>query len=222
LSVCLKKTETQLRDYNRNFTAMFSIITDGRNWRFYFTPAAGEFARKCFKTLDIVKDDLDILEKLFLTFLSKGEIASGKAQLEAEKYLGLSRLQLTMQEALPKARRLTQDPPFPNLPAALMQLTMAAGHSVSAEEAARFIEESAGNERKLEPVSATPITEDIEEHLVRRPAAPPVAEPPYIDIFRRQLRDPNNLPSKIWTTSNGSGQCDLLNSEKFVFVNSDA
>ena len=31
----LAKYEVQLRDYNRNNTAPFSIITDGREWRFY-------------------------------------------------------------------------------------------------------------------------------------------------------------------------------------------
>ena len=29
--------ERQLRDYNRNNTAMFSVMTDGQNWRFYYS-----------------------------------------------------------------------------------------------------------------------------------------------------------------------------------------
>ena len=28
--------ERQLRDYNRNNTAMFTILTDGQTWRFYY------------------------------------------------------------------------------------------------------------------------------------------------------------------------------------------
>ena len=50
--------ERQMRDYNRNNTALFSIITDGRKWRFYFSQTGGEFSQKCFKTLDILEDSI--------------------------------------------------------------------------------------------------------------------------------------------------------------------
>jgi hypothetical protein len=33
----LEKTEIQLRDYNRDNTALFSIITDGQNWAWFRT-----------------------------------------------------------------------------------------------------------------------------------------------------------------------------------------
>lgn len=58
--------ERQLRDYNRNNTALFSIITDGQQWRFYYSQTGGEFSQKCFKILDLLEDDIDDIE-MFLT-----------------------------------------------------------------------------------------------------------------------------------------------------------
>lgn len=70
----IKQAELQLRDYNRNNTALFSIITDGQKWRFYYSQTGGEFAQKCFKIVDILGDNLEDLELYFYTFLSKGRL----------------------------------------------------------------------------------------------------------------------------------------------------
>ncbi len=42
----LQDIERQLRGYNRDNTAMFAIITDGREWRFYLSQTGGEFSKK--------------------------------------------------------------------------------------------------------------------------------------------------------------------------------
>ena len=47
----LADIERQLRDYNRNNTAMFTIITDGREWRFYFSQTGGEFSKNVLRLL---------------------------------------------------------------------------------------------------------------------------------------------------------------------------
>ena len=86
----LASIEKQLRDYNRNNTALFSIITDGKMWRFYLSQTGGEFAQKCFKVINIQDDDTDDLEIMFTYFLSKEEIASGSAEQEANNYLQLN------------------------------------------------------------------------------------------------------------------------------------
>ena len=67
----LSNIERQVRDYNRNNTAPFSVITDGRIWRFYFFQTAGEFHEKCFKECDLINDDLDVLEEILVLFLGK-------------------------------------------------------------------------------------------------------------------------------------------------------
>jgi predicted type IV restriction endonuclease len=57
LTANIGKIEGQLRDYNRNNTALFSIITDGQKWLFYYSQTGGEFSQKRFKKLDILEDD---------------------------------------------------------------------------------------------------------------------------------------------------------------------
>jgi len=148
----ISQLERQLRDYNRNNTALFSIITDGRKWRFYYSQTGGEFPQKCFKSLDIIEDDIDDLEISFKGFLSKSEISNGNAKRDAESYLQLNQKQRAMENALPKARRLVAEPPYPSLPDALVQLVAEDRFSITVEEAANFIQETI----KRPPVKPTP------------------------------------------------------------------
>ena len=96
----LTQIEKQLRNYNRDNTAIFSIISDGRIWRFYYSQTGGEFSQKCFKQLDLLKDDIEDIELHFLTFLNKAEIQNGNAEREAAKYLTLSQKQKAMEDAI--------------------------------------------------------------------------------------------------------------------------
>ena len=49
----LPEIERQLRNYNRNNTALFSVITDGQEWRLYHSQTGGEFSKKCFKVFNL-------------------------------------------------------------------------------------------------------------------------------------------------------------------------
>jgi len=140
LDVDLAAIERQLRDYNRNLTAMFSIMTDGRKWRFYYSQAGGEFSQKCFKTIDLFEDDLEDVEMFFMAFLAKSEIANGGAEKDARTYLQLSLKQRAMDDALPQARRMIDQSPFPSLPEALVERVAAAGFQITREEATEFIQ----------------------------------------------------------------------------------
>ena len=138
----LRQLEIQLRDYNRNNTALFTIITDGHMWRFYYSQTGGEFAKKCFKTLDLLDNELDELETAFRTFLLKSEIVSGAAKRNAESYLQLSQKQRAMEDVMPQARKAVLESPYPSLPEAIVKLVESAGLTVTLEEAARFIQKS--------------------------------------------------------------------------------
>ena len=59
INIDLAKTEQQLRDYNRNNTAEFTIITDGQYWRFYYSQTGVEFSQKCFKILNLLTDEIE-------------------------------------------------------------------------------------------------------------------------------------------------------------------
>ncbi|MBM3887622.1 MAG: hypothetical protein FJ388_00695 [Verrucomicrobia bacterium] len=135
----LNQVERQLRDYNRNNTALFSIVTDGQTWRFYYSQAGGEFANKCFKILNLTEHDLEDLEQSFAKFLSRTAVETGNSEREAMTYLQLSRKQRAMEDALPEAKRRALEPPFPKLPEALIQLVAEARITVSMDEAGRFI-----------------------------------------------------------------------------------
>jgi len=162
LEIELAKYEVQLRDYNRNNTAPFSIITDGREWRFYYSQTGGEFSQKCFKVLDILKDDIDDIELSFYAFLSKEEIRSGKARNEAETYLKLSQKQRAMEDAFPQARRQILEPPFPSLPEALIKIVEKHGYTVSIDEANRFVKRQGTKKQKTEsPKVAIPVKKPI-------------------------------------------------------------
>ena len=195
----LEKTERQLRDYNRNNTALLSIITDGREWRFYYSQTGGVFSQKCFKVLDVIDDDLDDIEMFFSAFLSKSEVESGSAERDAEYYLRLNQKQRIIEDALPKARRLVQESPFPSLPQALCELTADAGFSVTQEEAQAFIMDA-----KPEPAPVkvpSQATAPAPKHEAKKPisAAPQsdTGQPGYISVYRKMLKSPDTLPSRM-------------------------
>lgn len=138
----LPHIERQLRDYNRNNTAMFTIITDGREWRFYFSQTGGEFSKKCFETFNFAEDNLNDIEESLVTFLRKSEIENGNAKGKAENYLQKNQKQQTAEDCLPEARRRISEPPYPNLPDALMSLVRDKGFPITQDEAEKFIKEA--------------------------------------------------------------------------------
>jgi len=189
------KVEGQLRDYNRNNTALFSIITDGQKWLFYYSQTGGQFSQKRFKTLDILADEVDDLQMFFDMFLSKKGIGNGSAERQAKDYLQLSRKQRVMEDVLPEAKRRVNQPPFPTLPQAVVTLAQEAGHSVTIEEASQFIE--GGIAQDTAESASQPIAEGDAIHAKETPHDVKNMEPQYVTNYRKQLRNPNNLISKI-------------------------
>ena len=136
----LSNIERQVRDYNRNNTAPFSVITDGRIWRFYFFQTAGEFHEKCFKECDLINDDLDVLEEILVLFLGKDNILGGRAESEALQYLQFTKLEKAVQDSLHQARQMMYAPPFPNLLEAVVELVSRKGFDVSETQAAKLLQ----------------------------------------------------------------------------------
>lgn len=140
----IRKIEKQLRDYNVNFTALFSVITDGRSWRLYYVRTGGEFAQKCFKSVDLLKDNVDDIENSFETFLSKEEILHGNADFNAKKYLNLTRTQQVLEASISEAQRIVLEPPYLSLPQALKKIAETKGLSTSIEEIETFLKNNEG------------------------------------------------------------------------------
>ena len=139
IGASLTEVERQVRDYNRNNTALFSVITDGRSWRLYYSQTGGEFHEKCFKECDLLNDDLEDLEQTLSLFFGKENIVSGRAEDQAGKYLQLTNKQKAVQDLLPQARRLVQSPPYPSLPQAIAGLVKQKGFDLSETEAAELL-----------------------------------------------------------------------------------
>jgi len=160
----LRQTEMQLRDYNRDNTAPFSIITDGRQWRFYLSQAAGMFSEKCFKIVDLQDDEPEDIEASFGKFLQKGEIVNGNAAREAKRYLQLSEKQRALKDLLPQARKESLEPPFLRLPDALVSLAAEVDIQLSVQEAEEFIKETREQEvdARPEPTVSPPSARTIE------------------------------------------------------------
>ena len=147
-----------MRDYNRDNTASFSIITDGQIWRFYLSQSGGKFSEKCFKVVDLLTDDLDGIEVSLCTFLKKSEIENGNAVREAHKYLRLTEKQRVMEDLLPQARKLILEPPYPSLPDALIELVAEEGFTINVEDAQDFIKATVNRiPPPLQPPLALPI-----------------------------------------------------------------
>lgn len=160
----LFRIEQQLRDYNRNNTAQFSIITDGQKWRFYYSQTGGEFSQKCFKVIDIIQNNLsDVINSLTL-FLSKNEILSGNSKKEAERLLKLNQKQRALEDALPRAKRMISEYPFPSLPQALAEIASKLGFTISEEEAKEFAQKS----MKKNTINEKPSTKIINPQIKDR------------------------------------------------------
>lgn len=162
--------ERQLRDYNRNNTALFSLITDGAEWRFYYSQTGGEFSKKCFKVLNILRDGVDDLSESFRSLLRKSEIENGNAEQLAISYLRLTQKQRVMEDLLPDARRKAMEAPYPSLPCALVELAFDQGLEVSQEEAISFISEFQERRPVISTTSSMPAkTTSITKSPARSP-----------------------------------------------------
>lgn len=136
----LTTVERQVRDYNRNNNAMFSVITDGRVWRFYYSLTSGEFHQKCYEECDLIEDDLERLKQTFSLFLKKENIINGSSEEEARKYLQRTNIQKAVQDYLPEAKRLIQSPPFSSLPQEISKLVeQNTGFDISESEIANLL-----------------------------------------------------------------------------------
>ena len=161
-----------MRDYNRNNTAIFSVLTDGRKWRFYLCQTGGEFYKKCFKELDLLdkSETTSDIEIALNAFLSKEKIANGQARRDATQYLSSSRRQRAMRDALPLAKRDIDTNPDQGLAQLLVRRLRKEGREISETDAKKFILEVASQSANTETLSNR--NEREERSTVRSPSDP--------------------------------------------------
>ncbi|MBI5474866.1 MAG: type I restriction enzyme HsdR N-terminal domain-containing protein [Ignavibacteriae bacterium] len=174
----LARIEQQLRDYNRNNTAEFSFITDGQKWRLYYSQTGGEFSQKCFKTFDLLEEETEDIARFLQLFLSKEKLVNGEGRQEATTYLRLSQRQRALEDSFPKAKRISQEPPFPRLPDALMNLMRQAGFDISEPEATSFITDATTRPTPVEESPRTNIVQPLSNGATRRRRRSGIKIPP--------------------------------------------
>ena len=137
----LSDIEKQTRDYNRNNTAPISIITDGRNWKFYLSQTAGEFSQKCFETFDLLDESktIDDLESALQAFLSREQIANENAVHQALSYLKRTQKEKAMYEMLPTAKKDAEIDPSKSWAENFVIRLKRVGIEISIEDAIEFI-----------------------------------------------------------------------------------
>lgn len=150
----LLDAEKQLQDYNADLTALFTILTDGNQWRFYYSQEGGSFSDKMFKQIKFDQDNIEDIEHVFKKFLKKEEVLNGNGKEEAHSYLKLTQKQKIMEEFLPQAERDVKNDPDLTLTNALVKRVEEKSISISNKEAREFIT-NYGNKQK-EPSNPEP------------------------------------------------------------------
>ncbi|MBW6479921.1 MAG: hypothetical protein K0B37_10870 [Bacteroidales bacterium] len=191
----LENAETQLRDYNVSFTSLFTILTDGNNWRFYYTLETGSFSHKCFKTINLLNDNIDDIEKVFDTFLSKRKILSEEARKEAHELLQMSKKQRIIEESIPKAKRLILENPTLSLTGALIKILSERGITISENDAVESFKQETviSQEKPLEdrPQRIIPIAKDQIKRI-------DPLNPPSFDHTKVLNGLVNSIPCRNW------------------------
>ena len=115
-----------------------AVITDGKLWKFYYIHGDDPAAYKCFKTIDMLDDPVDTVESALSAYLAKERIADGSALRDAHDYLWLSVAVQAVTDALPRARQIVNEPPYPRLPQRSLRLFPRRALTSAKKKSSRF------------------------------------------------------------------------------------
>ncbi len=79
----LLAAEKQLRDYQPCSTALFTLLTDGRHWRFYYARPDDKPADQLFCQIDLLTDSLPEVAGHLLAFLHRDNVLNRSAHHRA-------------------------------------------------------------------------------------------------------------------------------------------
>ena len=166
----IKEFELLLNDFERSNLTLFTVLTDGTHWRFYYSQTDEKFSYTCFKTINIIEDDIDEIKSSFETYLSKNQITNGNAQRDAKNCLWQNIISQAVTEVIPKARLLVNEPPYPRLPQAIVQLVTQKGFKITEDEVIKILEKI--ENQKLphpKPVPApSTVKKPLKEEVVKK------------------------------------------------------
>jgi len=105
----IKKAQEKLDNHQNDLIKLatsqgvdFSILTNGRIWWFYLNSAKGDWQKKWFLSIDLSKQQADIIAPQLIDLLTKGKISKGDA-LNTAKAIHQDKNQKIAAEFIPKA-----------------------------------------------------------------------------------------------------------------------
>ncbi len=127
--------DRQLFEYAYHAGAPLALLTNGVNWRLYFTYSAGTYAERLVRALDIETEPPDEVAAALDRYLSYPNTASGRAADYARADLDKRIDRHKAKEAIPRAwTRLVEDGPDGRLAALLLDATSSLVDSAPAKQ----------------------------------------------------------------------------------------
>ena len=99
----LEQHQKQLLDYCFQEGVKLAILTNGRTWWFYLPLREGSWEQRRFFTIDLESQEPATVQTRFLQFLSREDVASGKAVDAAEQLITSQQRNETLRDTMVQA-----------------------------------------------------------------------------------------------------------------------
>ena len=149
----IESSEDQLQEYNYYNAASITVLTDGRQWRFYLSSAPGTFSQRLFCSFDLSEDAEEYIISVLINVLSKNRFVKDAVNTAQSMLLDLK---LSREIGRAKSEADNRSNRYPNLNKyQLVQAIMTErGHNVSIEEIIRLWDKTILGDVPLPPPAA--------------------------------------------------------------------
>ncbi len=197
------KIQNQLLDYSFMRGIKISILTNGMTWWFYLPMKAVEWKARKFYTIDIGEQEKYAIAEKFVDLLSKPNIQDDKALDYANEIDIKKQKKKVLEEKLPEAWNKILAEPDPLLIDLISKSTeKLCGITPEIENVKQLLKRvekiAVLPAQSTEPINEEPKSQrDINAGERESFERYPKKEPRYAKSYRKQLKNPNNLISKV-------------------------
>ncbi len=130
-------SEEQLQEYNYYNSAAITILTDGRQWRFYLSSAPGTFKQRLFCKFDLLEDETAYIAELLQRILAKERFHKDAINVAQSMLSDLKKAQ-EIDRAKQKAKDIADEYPELNLYQRVQKVLAERGHRLGLDEIKRL------------------------------------------------------------------------------------
>ena len=130
-------SEEQLQEYNYYNSAAITILTDGRQWRFYLSSAPGTFKQRLFCKFDLLEDETSHIAELLQRILAKERFHKDAINVAQSMLSDLKKAQ-EIDRAKQKAKDIADEYPELNLYQRVQKVLVERGHKLDLDEIKRL------------------------------------------------------------------------------------